>query len=203
MFGVKQIVQVRRMSMLASLRSGPPSIPVFQSFSAQQKFEPPQEVRSHLSQRLSEETAESEAKETEKGASDPLVALLSRQLASGLWDGSGMRSEEVRRARATAQALLELLRAGVTTNHALHGAQVKKAVEALVRLAVKIAVQDTEGAGFALGVAWLVAMGRRMRGEIETLIIGHTAFSALQPHFSDERAVRTYVERLAPVLTAP
>ncbi|HEV8714640.1 MAG TPA: VWA domain-containing protein, partial [Candidatus Binatia bacterium] len=204
MFGVQKVVGVRQMSMVMSLRAGPPSRSVFRRMSAPpQEPEFLQEAPSHQPERLSEETAGFETKGTEGGASDPLVTLLSRQLASGLWDGPGTGSEEVRRARATAQALLELLRAGVTTNHALHGAQVKKAVEALVKLAVKIAVQDTEVAGFALGVAWLVAMGRRTRGEIETLITRHTALSALRPHLSDERTVRSYVERLAPVVAAP
>jgi Ca-activated chloride channel family protein len=105
-----------------------------------------------------------------------------------------------RRGCGTGLALLELLRAGVTTNHALHGTQVKKAVEALVKLAVKVAVQDTAVAEFALGVAWLVATARRMRGELKTLIAGHTALSALRAHLGDERAVRAYVDRLAPVV---
>jgi len=53
-----------------------------------------------------------------------------------------------------------------------------------------------------VGVAWLVATGHRLRGEIETLIAGHMALSALRPHFSHERAVHAYVERLALVVLA-
>ncbi len=64
-------------------------------------------------------------------------ALLASQLASGLWAGTGTGPEPVRQARATAMALLELLRQGITSNHALHGAQVKKAVEALLTLAAQ------------------------------------------------------------------
>jgi Ca-activated chloride channel family protein len=145
-----------------------------------------------------EEIAKSGVKAEEKKPGDPLVALLSRQLASGLWDESGKDSDDVRRARATARALLELLRAGVTTGHALHGTQVKKAVEALIKLAAKTAASDVQVAEFALGVAWLVSTGRHTRSKIETVIAGHRALDTLRSHLGDERAVRAYVERLAP-----
>jgi len=130
--------------------------------------------------------------------SSPVVALLSRQLASGLWDEAGSGSAEVRQARATARALLELLQAGLTTGHPLHGAQVKKAVAALVKLAAEIATSEARVAEFALGVAWLVATGRRTRKEIELVIARHAAFGTLRPHVGDEQAVRTYIEQLAP-----
>src|SRR5262249_28759958 len=64
---------------------------------------------------------------------DPVVAILGKQLASGMWDDG--KGGEV---RATVRALLALLERGVTTAHPLHGAQVKKAVEALLERAVLV-----------------------------------------------------------------
>jgi Ca-activated chloride channel family protein len=124
--------------------------------------------------------------------------LLNNQLASGLWEGPVRNNtEHVRQARATAQALLELLRAGVATTHALHGRQVKKAVQALIILAGEIAANSPQVAELALGVAWLVTTGRRTRTEIEALASADQTFAALKPLFCDEQMVRAHVEQLA------
>src|SRR5205085_2446500 len=56
--------------------------------------------------------------------SDPILALLSTQAASGLWEEAGKDPIE-----STATTLVALLRLGVTAAHPVHGAQVKKAVE--------------------------------------------------------------------------
>jgi Ca-activated chloride channel family protein len=122
-----------------------------------------------------------------------VTALLSRQLASGLWEGKGSGPEPVRQARATALALLELLRQGITSNHPLHGAQVKKAVEALLSLAAGL-TGVPEVAELALGVAWLVAAGPRTRG-----LIAQAAqpLSGLSACIGDEAKLRQHVDTLA------
>ena len=119
--------------------------------------------------------------------------LLARQLASGLWEGTGAGPEPVRQARATAMALLELLRQGITSNHALHGAQVKKAVEALLTLASQLSGAP-EVAELALGVAWLVAAGPRTRGRIAQAA---QPLPGLSPHMGNEAALRQHVDALA------
>jgi Ca-activated chloride channel family protein len=122
-----------------------------------------------------------------------LTALLSRQLASGLWDGAGTGPEPVRQARATALALLELLRQGITSNHPLHGAQVKKAVEALLSLGSGL-TGVPEVAELALGVAWLVAAGPRTRGRI---VQAAQPLSGLAACMGDEVKLRQHVDTLA------
>jgi len=122
-----------------------------------------------------------------------VTALLGRQLASGLWEGQGSGPEPVRQARATALALLELLRQGITSNHALHGAQVKKAVEALLALAAGL-TGVPEVAELALGVAWLVAAGPRTRGKIAQAAQPLAGLSACM---GDEAKLRQHVDTLA------
>ncbi len=122
-----------------------------------------------------------------------VTALLSQQLASGLWAGTGSGPEPVRQARATALALLELLRQGITGNHALHGAQVKKAVEALLALATGL-TGVPEVAELALGVAWLVAAGPRTRSKIAQAA---QPLSGLSACIGDEAKLRQHVDTLA------
>jgi Ca-activated chloride channel homolog len=132
----------------------------------------------------------------EGGAPDGVFALLGRQEASGLWDEPGAAPAEQRQVRATALALLELLREGVTTTHALHGAQVKKAVEALVQAAARLAAAQPQLVEFALGVAWLCASGGRTRGNIEK-VVSTSGFDALAPLLGNEPATRQRVDQLA------
>ncbi|MCY1017210.1 VIT domain-containing protein [Pyxidicoccus sp. MSG2] len=120
-------------------------------------------------------------------------ALLGRQLANGLWDGAGAGPEPVRQARATALALLELLREGITSSHPLHGAQVKKAVEALLSLAASL-TGEPQVAELALGVAWLAAAGPRTRGRIEQAA---KPLSGLSGRMGNEVALRQHVDALA------
>ncbi|QSQ11246.1 VIT domain-containing protein [Myxococcus landrumensis] len=120
-------------------------------------------------------------------------ALLGQQLANGLWAGSGAGPEPVRQARATALALLELLREGITSSHALHGAQVKKAVEALLTLASQLS-SAPEVAELALGVAWLVAAGPRTRGRIEQAAKPWTRLSG---RLGNDTELRQHVDALA------
>ncbi len=134
--------------------------------------------------------AQAEQKPTE---GTDITALLSRQLASGLWEGTGEGPEPVRQARATALALLELLRQGITSNHPLHGAQVKKAVDALVSLAAGL-TGVPEVAELALGVAWLVAAGPRTRGKI---VQAAQPLAQLSACIGDEAKLRQHVDTLA------
>ncbi|WNG14073.1 VIT domain-containing protein [Cystobacter fuscus] len=121
------------------------------------------------------------------------VDLLGQQLASGLWAGTGPGSEPVRQARATALALLELLRQGITSGHALHGGQVKKAVEALLALMPSLG-QAPEVAELALGVAWLVSVGPRTRGRISQAA---RPLAGLSARLEDEGKLRQHVDTLA------
>ncbi|MBN1209127.1 MAG: VWA domain-containing protein [Myxococcaceae bacterium] len=137
-----------------------------------------------------EEESFAEQKSTE-GAD--VTTLLSQQLASGLWAGTGPGPEPVRQARATALSLLELLRQGITSNHPLHGAQVKKAVDALISLAAGL-TGVPEVAELALGVAWLVAAGPRTRGRIAQAAQPLAGLSACM---GDETKLRQHVDTLA------
>jgi Ca-activated chloride channel family protein len=121
---------------------------------------------------------------------DPLRELLQRQLASGLWDDPAAPGDPSAQARTTLEALRELLRAGVDTAHGLYGAQVKKAVAALARLARTLVARDRDLAERALGVAWLSASGRRTRREVEDAVSHEPAFAGLRAQLGDERALR-------------
>ena len=128
---------------------------------------------------------------------DPVVALLSRQLASGMWDEpQAAAPEDVRLVRATARALVELFRLGITTAHATYGAQVRKAVEALVEKAVAVAADAPRVAELALAIAWLTAAGPRTRGAIERLVQGTASLGGLSGRL-DEAALRADLDRLA------
>ena len=126
-------------------------------------------------------------------AADGGVGLLETQLASGLWAGTGAGPEPVRQARATALALLELLRQGITSSHAMHGAQVKKAVDALLALVPQLGGVP-EVAELALGVAWLVAAGPRTRGRIAQAA---QPIAGLSSRLENEVALRQHVDTLA------
>ncbi len=128
--------------------------------------------------------------------SDPLTALLGRQLASGLWDESDSTADdEVRRARATARALLELVDLGVSSAHALHGAQVKKAIEALMLIVAAVAQRDRKVAELALGAAWLASSGRRTRRQIEDEVAKSAV--TLRVWLADEIALKAHLAQLS------
>jgi Ca-activated chloride channel homolog len=131
---------------------------------------------------------------TTKGGApeDPVLALLSRQAASGLWEDPARDS-----VASTALALLALFRLGLTTAHVIHGAQLKKAVDALLARLAADAV-DARLRELALGVAWLVASGRRTRQAIEQFVRGSADLVDLATVLGDELQVRARVDRLAP-----
>ncbi|MBX5484571.1 MAG: hypothetical protein IRZ16_22335 [Myxococcaceae bacterium] len=127
---------------------------------------------------------------------DEVVALLSRQRASGLWKTEGEDSD-VAIARATTLALLELLQRNVTTSHPLHGAQIRKAVTALAAMLGRVQAQDPQLAELAAMVAWLIATGPRSRNEVERALSGDAGLTAVKQGLGDEAAVRSRVQHLA------
>jgi Ca-activated chloride channel family protein len=137
--------------------------------------------------------AEAPMEDDDESAAEGGGGLLKQQLASGLWAGTGPGPEPVRQARATALALLELLRQGITSSHAMHGAQVKKAVEALLALVPQLSGAP-EVAELALGVAWLVAAGPRTRGRIAQAA---QPIAGLSARLENEVTLRQHVDTLA------
>ncbi len=91
--------------------------------------------------------------------------MLSEQLANGLWDDPSLAGDpQTRQVRATALMLLTLHEAGITTAHAMYGAQLKKALEALLKAVDSIAAGGLSE--LALCAAWLVASGTRSRTQV-------------------------------------
>ncbi|MBJ6760091.1 VWA domain-containing protein [Myxococcaceae bacterium JPH2] len=184
----KELEEARRApKLLSKKKGGPPPGALAQDKAA---WPAPMEVAP------SDDDAFSEPMESlaqGEGGEDGVVALLGRQLANGLWAGTGTGAEPVRQARATALVLLELLRQGVTSGHALHGAQVKKAVDALLALVAQLSGEPAV-AELALGVAWLVAAGPRTRGRIEQAA---KPLSGLSGRMGNEVALREHVDALS------
>ncbi len=123
---------------------------------------------------------------TKGGGGDPVLAILGRQAASGLWEEPGKDPIE-----ATAAALVALLRLGLTSAHPIHGAQIKKAIEAVLERFAAAPPKDARVVQLVLGVAWLVASGRRTRGQIEAAALANGA------KLEGESAVRAEIDRLA------
>lgn len=126
-------------------------------------------------------------------AADPLTTLLERQSASGLWEAPGRTPIE-----ATVDALLVLLRLGISTSHPVHGAQTKKAVEALLDALAAASSADAKLAELALGTLWLLSTGRRTRSTIKQALSARHGLEALAAVLGRDDEVRAYVERIAP-----
>lgn len=112
--------------------------------------------------------------------------LLSRQAASGLWEEAGVDT-----VLATARALAALVAMDLSTSDPVHGAQIKKAIEALLELLDKgSTAASPSAAALALSAAWLLATGKRTRGAVERVA------SARAPDVSlgVETDVRAYVQ---------
>jgi hypothetical protein len=122
-------------------------------------------------------------------AASPIANVLATQAASGLWEGPNTM-------RATIDALVELLRADVTTSHTIYGAQVKKAIAALLAHLDSATNVEPALVELAFGVAWLLATGRRTRAEIETATQKRGNLGALVAAFADPASARAYVDRL-------
>jgi Ca-activated chloride channel homolog len=100
------------------------------------------------------------------GAGGDPMALLERQLASGLWEGDDGTEEG--RLIATAQALAACYAAQIDTAHPTFGAQIRKAVEAVCRAAGELAKKGGAERAImaALAAAFLVASGKRLRAQV-------------------------------------
>ena len=130
---------------------------------------------------------------TRAGDGVAVLAILSGQNAAGMWAAPGRDDVSV-----TVEVLLGLVRLGLTTAHAVHGAQLKKAVDALLARLGDAAVTARERE-LALGVAWLLASGRRTRHAIEDAArTGGADLAALSALLGDAPAVRARLDLLAP-----
>jgi Ca-activated chloride channel family protein len=148
--------------------------------------------------KAAEQSAVWKAEAASAAPPDPVLSLLGRQLASGLWDEPDTTADdEVRRARATARALLELIDLGVSSSHPMHGAQVKKAIEALLQVAPSVAERDPQVAQLALGVAYLAASGPRTRRRIESAVDAIATLAGLRVWLADEHALRARLDQLS------
>ena len=94
--------------------------------------------------------------------------LFERQLASGLWDAP----DDAGRLLATARVFVRCHEAGIDGTHAVFGAQLKKAVDATIALAVATAAKGEaeDACAAALVAASRVATGRRQRAEIRAAV---------------------------------
>lgn len=118
-----------------------------------------------------------------------LKVILGRQGASGLWEEPGRDTLDV-----TVEALAALLHYNVRASHPVHGAQVKKAIVALLE-AVAAADDDVAPVALALGLAWLLSTGRRTRRAIEDLAKRRPGLESLTTAFESERKARSHVDR--------
>lgn len=121
-----------------------------------------------------------------------VTALLERQLANGLWDGAS--DSDAARLLATARALASCHAAQIDTAHPTFGAQIRKAVEAVCRVAADLAQKggSEQALTAALTAAFLVASGRRLRAQVSATIQGSAsaAVQALAAELTDSDAAR-------------
>lgn len=120
--------------------------------------------------------------ESSDGASPTAVeTLLQQQRASGTWDA------DPKSLSVTVSALRTLLREDITTLHAIYGANVKKAVDAIAALASVVTIPSAEREA-ALILGYLLAQGRRTRAMIVDAIRAHAPH--LEAQLADEAALR-------------
>lgn len=123
------------------------------------------------------------------GPCDAAVAILHDQLASGLWPDDASRPS----AEATVRALRALMAEGVTAAHPLHGAQVAKAVDALLPLCGRLDATET---ALALAVAWLSSRPR-LRARIAELAATLPAGAGIASRMrAGEREVRAWLDAM-------
>ncbi|MDB5213542.1 MAG: von Willebrand factor type domain protein, partial [Myxococcaceae bacterium] len=123
---------------------------------------------------------------------DPLTTLLERQSASGMWEEAGRDPIE-----ATAFALLVLVRLGITTSHPVHGAQARKAADALLAALAASPKVAPKLAEVALAALWLLSTGRRTRVAIKDATTARPDLAALAAALGRDEDVRAHVERIA------
>jgi Ca-activated chloride channel family protein len=112
--------------------------------------------------------------------------LFERQAASGLWEEAGSRPLE-----ATFASLARIVRLGITSADPTYGAQIKKALDAVIAAASALGGIDANRARALLGAAWLLADGRRTRRTIEQLA------QTLGVNLGEERSLRSEIEKLS------
>jgi Ca-activated chloride channel family protein len=136
--------------------------------------------------------ASTEADATRSATRDPLTALLERQSASGMWEEPGRDPIE-----ATVDALLVLVRLGITTSHPVHGAQAKKAGDALLAALTAAGKLAPKLAELALAALWLLSTGRRTRVAIKDATTARVGLEDLAAVLGRDEDVRAHVERIA------
>ncbi len=117
---------------------------------------------------------------------DPMVAILERQAASGLWEDPPRDP-----IASTVDALAGLVRLGASAAHATHGAQIRKAIDSVLALVSTERPEDPRVRHLLCAALLLLASGKRTRARITTLAAswGHL--------LGTEREVRADLERLA------
>jgi len=124
---------------------------------------------------------------------DPAMAILSRQAASGLWESGAADDRSKSTAEHTVEALHALLRLDINASNPVYGAQIKKALDALLPALEGIGSRVRDPAAFlarAYAVAWLLASGRRTRQAVEAAARAAGASVVL----TDERSVRATLD---------
>jgi Ca-activated chloride channel family protein len=127
-------------------------------------------------------------------STDPVTTLLARQSSSGMWEEPGRDPIEV-----SIDALLVLVRLGISTSHPVHGAQTKKAVDALLAALAAAPKLDPKLAELALASLWLLSTGRRTREAIKVATGRWPGLEALAAVLGRDDDVRAHVERIAPM----
>lgn len=115
--------------------------------------------------------------------------LLAIQRADGLWYDHGRAQDLAHRAESTLTNLKILWDEGVHASHPVHGAQLKKTMEALAALLKALLPTDPALAERVAAALWLMG-GRRVRLAMAVTIRNTPAFAALAALLPDERAVR-------------
>lgn len=135
---------------------------------------------------------EADGDATGTSGGDPLTALLERQSASGMWEEAGRDPIE-----ATVDALLVLVRLGITTSHPVHGAQAKKAGDALLAALAAAPRLAPKLAELALAALWLLSTGRRTRVAIKDALTARVGLEDLAAALGRDEDVRAHVARIA------
>jgi Ca-activated chloride channel family protein len=117
-----------------------------------------------------------------------------RQSASGMREEPGRDPIEV-----TVDALLVLLRLGITTSHPTAGAQTKKAVDALLAALAATTKVAPHLAELALAALWLLSTGPRTRIAIKDATAARPGLEDLAAALGRDELVRAHVERIAPM----
>lgn len=122
-----------------------------------------------------------------------LGTLFARQLASGLWDDASVPGDAAQRTLvATARVLVRLVAEGVDTTHALYGAPLRKALEAVAALAKTLLERDPARCELALGAALLLATGQRTRSAL-LAVVDPARCPTLDAKRADPAALRAWI----------